>query len=385
MIFTELRFLLLFAACWLTFALVPRRLRMLALAFWGVAFYFVYAGSFVLVAALLTALVVASRGSVVAVRVTGAIIIALLIVFKQPWLSGLALGAFQHDTLLVPLGYSYLAFELLHVLIERHRKKLGEVTWSEMFAFAFFAPSRIAGPIKRLPAFRETVADAEISISNVYAGLMRILLGLAKKFLLADLLALTANESRAIISTRHAWTVLFAYAFQLLLDFSAYTDIAIGFARMLGIRLPENFNYPYLSRNIREFWERWHITLSRWVRDYVFTPLARRLFQSPLRKHPIAISTICYLVTFGAVGAWHGLSASFIAWGLYHGILLAAYNVIQQKLPKRIVQSPLGESLPFRAASIAFTFTLAALGFVFFMQPMKDAVVMLGWLFGVHS
>jgi alginate O-acetyltransferase complex protein AlgI len=377
MIFADLRFLLLFLVTASAFLLVPTRLRMTVLAVGGLIFYLLYAGWFLIVAALLTVLTIVARGSRAA-WMTGAVIVTLLAVVKAPTLME------SSSSLVVPLGFSYLAFELIHVLIERQRGKLGTVGWDEMFAFAFFAPARAAGPIKRLPAFRSAVAEAQLSATNIYAGVLRILVGFFKKFALADLLALTVAEKSNIVSTPHAWTVLFAFALQLLLDFSAYTDIAIGLGRILGIRLPENFRWPYFSRNIREFWERWHITLSQWVRDYIFSPLARRLFRTPLRKFPLLIATISYLVTFGLVGAWHGLTGSFIVWGLYHGALLAAFNVIQQKLPRQVVQSRWYGSPISSVIGAGVTFFFVSIGLVWFLLPLREAGIMLQRLVGVH-
>src|SRR5207248_9224768 len=168
--------------------------------------------------------------------------------------------------------------------------------------------------------FVAALRDAEPSRANVYAGLLRILLGLAKKFLLADVLVLTVAEQPFVTTGRHAWIIVFAFSLQIFFDFSAYSDIAIGLGWTLGIVLPENFRAPYLAKNIREFWDRWHITLSHWVRDYVFTPRGRTLFRTKLRPWPAAIAAISYLVTFLVVGAWHGLTAGFLIWGAYHGI-----------------------------------------------------------------
>src|SRR5688500_1571199 len=125
-------------------------------------------------------------------------------------------------------------------------------------------------------------------------------------------LALTVAESAYVRSTPHAWIVLLAFALQIYLDFSAYSDIAIGFARTLGIRLPENFHWPYLARNVRDFWDRWHVSLSHWMRDYVFLPVGSALFRTRLRRRPAAIAAISYLTTFLSIGAWHGLTAGYL-------------------------------------------------------------------------
>lgn len=368
MIFTDLRFVALFLGCWISFAVLPKRFRAAVLTFWGAAFYAVYAGPFFAVVLLL----------------------ALLTFFRRMgWLAAIAtvalLAYFKADTtsVLVPLGFSYLAFELLHVVAERRRGRIESLSLIDLLAFIFFAPARIAGPIKRYPDFVAAVRDAEPSSENVYRGLLRILFGFAKKFFLADVLALTVAESAYVATAKQAWIVVFAFALRIWLDFSAYSDIAIGLGRTLGIVLPENFRAPYLARNIRDFWERWHITLSHWVRDYVFTPLGRSMFRTPLRNTPVIIAVVSYLVTFAVVGAWHGLTPAFLIWGVYHGVLLSLYHVIRLKTPARIADHPWYGSRAARVASIAITFFAVAVGWVPFMLPLPKAAKMLALMFGV--
>lgn len=366
MIFTDLRFVLIFALCWATFFAVPRAWRAAVLAVWGMVFYVTFAGSFIGVVLLLTAAAFALPAPI-----AGLLIVGVLVYVKA------GPGA------LVPLGISYLAFELLHVVIERRRGRIQKLSFTDLLAFVFFAPARIAGPIKRLPPFLAAVEEAEPSAENVYAGVLRILFGLAKKFLLADVLALTVAESDYVATMRHAWIIVLAFSLQLFLDFSAYSDIAIGFARILGIRLPENFNWPYLAANIREFWERWHITLSQWVRDNIFVPCGRALFRTPLRPHPAAIATISYLVTFAIVGAWHGLTIGFVLWGLYHGALLATYHAARMHMPPRITDHPWYNSRPLRLLGILTTFVFVTIGWVPFFLPFSRAMKMWSLMFGV--
>jgi alginate O-acetyltransferase complex protein AlgI len=366
MIFTDLRFIALFAGCWISFHALPRRWRAEVLLFWGAAFYVIYAGPFCAVVVALALLTLFRRMAWVAAIAT----VALLAYFKA--------------SLIVPLGFSYLAFELLHVIIDRRRGRIEKVSPAELLAFVFFAPARIAGPIKRYPQFVAAIREAEPSSENVYAGLLRVLFGLAKKFFLADVLAQTVAESGWASSGKHAWAIVFAFSLQIWLDFSAYSDLAIGLARMLGIALPENFRAPYLAKNIREFWERWHITLSQWVRDYVFTPVGRRLFGTRLRPWPIVIATISYLVTFAVVGAWHGLTPAFLLWGIYHGALLSLYHVVRVKTPAWIADHRWYDSRAVRAASVAFTFLCVTVGWVPFMLPLPKAAKMLGLMFGLH-
>lgn len=383
MIFTELRFLLLFAACWVSFFAVPRRWRAAVLAFWGAAFYFTYAGPFLIVVIVLTALALFSRRSAVLAGIAGTVTIGLLVYYKLTLVADPLPGlATTPATFLVPLGFSYLSFELLHVIVEQRRGRIARTAWSDLLAFVFFAPARMAGPIKRFPDFIAAVDAAERSGANVYAGLLRILIGLAKKILIADVVAMILTERSHPATAIEAWTVVLLYSLRIYFDFSAYSDIAIGFARMLGIALPENFRRPYFAENIRQFWERWHITLSQWVRDYVFTPVGRLLFRSRLRPYPVAIAVISYLVTFATVGAWHGLTPAFLLWGLYHGILLSLYHVIRLKTPPRVIDHAWYDAPPTRLAGVALTFLCVTVGWVPFMLPLDDAGRMLALMFG---
>jgi alginate O-acetyltransferase complex protein AlgI len=384
MIFTELRFLLLFAACWGSFFALPRRWRAAVLAFWGAAFYFTYAGPFLAVALVLTALAFFARRSAVVAVVAGAVTIGLLVYYKLTLVADPLPGLTTTPTaFLVPLGLSYLTFELLHVIVAQRRGRITGMTWPDLLAFVFFAPARMAGPIKRFPAFMAAINAAERSGANVYAGTLRILIGLAKKILIADVVAMIIAERPSPVTASAAWTIVLLYSLRIYFDFSAYSDIAIGFSRTLGIVLPENFRRPYFAENIRQFWDRWHITLSQWVRDYVFTPFGRLLFRSRLRPYPVAIAAISYLVTFATVGAWHGLTAAFLIWGLYHGVLLSLYHIIRQKTPPRVTDHAWYVARPVRLAGVALTFLCVTVGWVPFMLPLPEAGKMLALMFGV--
>lgn len=386
MIFTDVRFVVLFVAAWVCFTVVPRSWRSAVLAVWGAIFYGVFSSAFLAVVLALVFIVYVAEHRAAAVA-AGAAVVALLGYFKVQ-ASGLdvATAASSSATVLIPLGLSYLSFELLHILIERRQGRIAAVSAPDLLAFAFFAPARIAGPIKRYSDFTAAVRDARPSAANVYAGVVRVLVGLAKKLFVADVLRLTVvYELSYAASARHAWIIVLAFTFQVYFDFSAYTDIAIGFARMLGIELPENFRRPYLAANIREFWDRWHITLSHWVRDYVFLPTGRALFQTGLRSSPRVIAVISYLVTFLLVGAWHGLTVSFVVWGLYHGVLLAGYHLFRATVPTRVTAHPLYRSPLAHVGSVAVTFVLVAVGWVPFMTTWPNAIRLLGLMFGVGA
>ena len=372
MIVTELRFVLLVVACWATFFALPPPWRASVLAFWGLVFYTIYAATSVpLVVGLVVAVHLLSRPRLAWIAVVT--VVGLLAYFK--WNAAGADAAPATGTaaaVLIPLGFSFLAFELIHVALDRGRGLAGG-SLTDLAAFALFFPSRIAGPLKRLPDFTAAVARAEASSENVYAGLCRILLGLVKKVVIADTLGLMVAEVGYAATPAHVWRVVLAYSLQIFFDFSAYSDVAVGVSRVLGIKVPENFQRPYLSPNIQEFWNRWHITLSTWVRGYVFLPLGHRLFRTGLRRHPLGIAAASYLVSFVIVGAWHGLAPNYVVWGAYHGLLLTGYHAARTVLPPAVALGRLYTSRVATVAGTALTFGLVSIGWVPFMTDLPDA------------
>ncbi len=216
-----------------------------------------------------------------------------------------------------PLGISFFVFEFVHYLVEVGR---GHEPLRRPLGFALFTiyfPSLVAGPIKRYQDFSAALAEgtAGVGTSDVARGLQRVAGGLFKKLVLADNLNLALNyyeASFASLSAGASWLFLGGLGARILLDFSGYSDIAIGLARMMGIRLPENFNYPYLATSLQDFWQRWHISLSSWIRDYVYIPLGGS-------RHGVPRRIANALVAFGLCGLWHGAAWHFVLWGLWHG------------------------------------------------------------------
>ena len=229
-----------------------------------------------------------------------------------------------------PLGMSFFAFEFVHYLYEV-RKGAAPIRNPLHFAiFAIFFPSLVAGPIKRfgqfVPALREG-AD-KVNTSDVAEGLCRIAMGYLKKVVVADNLTLMidfyaphslvagAADPFSTLGLGTRWLVFSLIAVRILMDFSGYSDIAIGLARLLGIKLPENFNWPYAAKSIQDFWQRWHISLSSWIRDYIYIPLGGS-------RHGIVRKVFNGLFAFALCGLWHGPAWNFVVWGLYHGVGLA--------------------------------------------------------------
>ena len=373
MLFADPRFVALTALTWIVFTVANRRWRPTVLAAGGVVFYLLLAPSDATVILGLAAavfLVPRRFGAAAALGVA-----ATLIAFK--------IKSSADSTSAIPLGLSFLAFELMHLAIDRESWAPEQPTADVFAAWALFFPCRVSGPIRRFPDFASSLLAADPSLSDVYFGLVRTLQGLAKKFVLADVLAMTVAEGIGIPTAVQAWKVLVAFTFQIYLDFSAYSDIAIGVTRMFGIKAPENFDWPYLSRNIKEFWTRWHITLSLWIRDYVFIGVGRMAFGTPLRSSPTSVACLCYIVSFVTVGAWHGLAPHYLVWGLYQGALLSGYHVYRRTLGDRLARSPVYSSPVINALSTALTFVAVMVGYVFFLSAdMHSALTMFGRLVG---
>ncbi len=227
------------------------------------------------------------------------------------------------------LGFSYLAFRLLHTLRDRQAGLLPPVTLAEYVNYAIFFPSFTAGPIDRLERFvKELRSPLPFQPDDWLSVLQRLTTGLFKKFVIADLLALISINDRFVfqaLAPGWLWLSLASYALRLYFDFSGYTDIAIGLGRLLGIRLPENFNAPFLKPNLTQFWNAWHITLTQWFRAYVFNPLTRSLRAQ--RALPDAlILLIGQVATMVLIGLWHGLTWNFALWGVWHGLGLFVQN-----------------------------------------------------------
>jgi alginate O-acetyltransferase complex protein AlgI len=258
--------------------------------------------------------------------------------------------------LLLPLGISFFTFEFVHFAVDVHRGRLDRVPFANYAAFLFFFPTMVAGPIKRYQDFGPQLPIACATPALVTRGITRILTGLAKKHVIADSLTLVSDRlvSGDIASPSLAESAvgILAYGMKIYFDFSGYSDIAIGSGYLFGLHIPENFQWPYLSRNISEFWRRWHISLGRWIFDYVYAPLGGS------RGGPVRTG-VNLLVTFAVSGLWHGAAYNFVLWGLWHGVMMVAHRA-WQALPRR----PTGRI--WTALSTVMTFIGVNVGWAFF-------------------
>jgi D-alanyl-lipoteichoic acid acyltransferase DltB (MBOAT superfamily) len=276
------------------------------------------------------------------------------------------------------LGFSYLAFRQLHVLRDRMTGRLPDFTLREYLTYSVFFPAVASGPIDRVERFLGDLrADSSLAAPALLGGGQRIVIGIFKKFVLADtlaILALSAANAAQIHSTFWMWICLYAYAFRIYFDFSGYIDIALGLARWMGFALPENFNRPYLQPNLTVFWNSWHMTLAQWFRSYFFNPLTRALRSS--RKLPVWVVILAgQLATMVLIGLWHGVTWNFALWGLWHGAGLFVHNRWSEWSRGRVAEL---ENRPvwkktYTAFSTLLTFQYVVLGWVWFALPSVES------------
>ena len=315
-------------------------------------------------------------------------ILAIFIFLKSPGLSERLLtfiGDWRGRTLddsaafnIAWLGYSYIAFRLLHTLRDRQSGVLPAVGLAEYVNYAIFFPSFTAGPIDRLERFVKDLR-APLPLKNddwLFAG-QRLAAGLFKKFFVADLLALVSITDALVGQARSPgwlWLELCAYSFRIYFDFSGYTDIAIGMARLMRVRLPENFAAPFLKPNLAQFWSAWHITLTQWFRAYFFNPFTRSLRTSKLVLPTWLIILLTQVGTMLLIGLWHGLTWNFALWGLWHGLGLFLQNRWSEFLRLRFPDLGAGRAARafFRVTGVLLTFAYFTLGLVFFALSMPQ-------------
>lgn len=270
----------------------------------------------------------------------------------------------------LPLGVSFFTFEFIHYAYDRYKGRVEQGSAAEYLAFIFFFPTMVAGPIKRfqdfLPCLRNPNKDWALDWNR---GLTRILTGLVKKFAIADFLtSLTDNLNADDIAAAPRGVLLvwiFAYGWKIYFDFSAYSDIAIGSGRLFGIKIPENFDWPYSRTSITDFWRHWHMSLYKWLVDYVFIPLGGS------RVSPVMIYRNVILVMLVS-GIWHGAGMNFVLWGLWHGILLAGHRMWTQTFCRAEGYKPNAARL---FVSWILTYVSVNLGWALFAMDVETAAL----------
>ncbi|MBR4127062.1 MAG: MBOAT family protein [Alphaproteobacteria bacterium] len=239
--------------------------------------------------------------------------------------------------LVLPLGISFYTFQALSYLIDVCRGGVkAQHNFFNLSLYICFFPQLIAGPIVKYHDIADQIDDRKETTDAFYYGFRRFIIGLAKKVLIANASGEIADKIFALpiaeFDAPIAWLGAMAYTFQIYYDFSGYSDMAIGLGALFGFRIPENFNYPYISKSISEFWRRWHISLGTWFKEYLFYPVSVSLMNSRayrlIKKHfgkktaGVFLSIVALTIVWGATGLWHGAAWTFIVWGLYNGFFI---------------------------------------------------------------
>ncbi len=394
MLFNSLEYLVFLPLSWIAFWSAPPHWRVHVML---VASYLFYASWSVPYAALIFGLVVLNyafglllgrasrrRGRLLAAFISADLLV--LAIFKYfdfgissvasgaNWLFGLTLDP-PLLRLVLPLGISFFTFEFIHYLVDIYRGDLPVHSFSKFHVFSAFFPTQIAGPIKRFQEFVPSLASLDrFDAALAREGLWLIGRGLTKKVLLGDRMAVWVNDgfraaADGAIGTTDAWVTALAFALQIYFDFSGYTDIARGSAALFGFRIPINFDMPYLATSLADFWRRWHISLSSWLRDYVFIPLGGS-------RRPAPVVMLNLFVTFVLCGLWHGAAANFVVFGVVWGVGMALAWAWH-----RWIRLPAHPLVSAGGWFVTMTFYVASLA-IFRAPTLAAAGVMLGAMAG---
>lgn len=278
-------------------------------------------------------------------------------------------------SVLLPIGISFYTFQTLTYSVDVYRKVHAPLEKaSDYLLYIMSFPQMIAGPIVRFNSIADQIVDRKEIIDDKLIGFYRFCIGLAKKVLIANVMAeqadLIFNSDLSNVTTANAWLGILAYTFQIYFDFSGYSDMAIGLGMMIGFRFPENFNSPYISQSISEFWRRWHITLGNFMRDYLYIPLGGNRVDSKYRLF------FNLWIVFLLSGLWHGASWNFVLWGGFHGLFLILDRLFLLNLLKKAGRIP----------ATLFTFLIVMIGWVIFrLENLNDVKVYLIKMFSFNS
>ncbi|MFC2150196.1 MBOAT family O-acyltransferase [Calditrichota bacterium] len=401
MLFNSYGYLLFLLAAIILHWALPHRFRIYLLCVLSIAFYAMWRWEFALVM-IFSAFVDFSASKMIIksesrggrrgwLLVSLVVNLGLLIFFKYSYfihdnvafithLIGIELPEMTLKIIL-PLGISFYTFQTISYTIDVFRKVIEPTNDFIVFlTYVTFWPQLIAGPVLRAKeVLPQLIARREVTYADITAGIERILFGLFKKVVLADNIARFVDVAFSldpnVLSAFDVWVGTILFGFQIYFDFSGYSDVAIGSARLLGIRFPENFNWPYMALDPRDFWKRWHISLSAWIRDYLYLPLTKQEFKTN-STGGIAVATestgrqkdIALFTTWFIMGLWHGAGWTFAVWGVYHALLIFVYRRSSglQKLSQKIPVVAWGIMfllsmagwIPFRANSLDQTLSM---------------------------
>ena len=286
---------------------------------------------------------------------------------------------------LLPIGISFFTFHAISYVVDVSRRDAtAQKSPVHAALYLLLFPQLIAGPIIRYRDIADQLARRVVSMDDFAYGVRRFVIGLAKKVLIANVVAGPADRMfgmpSAELSTAHAWLGIVCYTLQIYFDFSGYSDMAIGLGRMFGFRFPENFRWPYVASSVTAFWRRWHISLSTWFRDYLYIPLGGNRV-SPARRYRNLVTV------FFLCGLWHGASWNFVIWGLWHGSFLVIERLVANRSPDHpIIRSPDSGVLAWPIWPHVYTLLVVMIGWVFFRaDTLPGAIAFLKAMAGLTT
>lgn len=388
MIFNSMAFLIFISVITILYYVIPHKIRWVLLLIASCYFYMYWRAEFIFLIAFTAFLNYACAGLIFAcdnkkrrkIYLILCIIInlAVLFIFKYlvfinhsfMWLYGI-LGMkypINDFSIVLPMGISFYTFQAMSYTIDVYREKYEpEHNFFKLMLFVVFFPQLTAGPIERADTLlNQLFTPKKLNVNNISKGLKFILTGFFKKLVIADRAAVLVdtvyNSPSDFGSISYILATVF-FAFQIYCDFSGYSDLAVGSAKLLGIDLMQNFNKPYFAKGIKDFWRRWHISLSTWFRDYLYIPLGGNRVSS--FRHNLNI-----IITFAVSGLWHGANWTFILWGLLHGF----YQVVGALKDKLFFGHKPNKYFPINLISIVATFVLVCFAWIFFRaNSISDA------------
>ena len=280
--------------------------------------------------------------------------------------------------IIMPIGISFYSFQAISYLIDVYRGGAFQKNILNLALYISMFPQLVAGPIVRYNTVATQLRKRSHTVDKLYTGFRRFLIGLGKKVIIADILGASVDRIFSTpvdsLSVPIVWTGMVFYALQIYFDFSGYSDMAIGLGRLFGFDFPENFNYPYISRSISEFWRRWHISLSSWFKEYIYIPLGGN------RK---GLKRTCFnlMLVFLLTGIWHGANWTFILWGIWYGVFIILEKCLRVYRPQSQLSSPV-----LCVLSHAYTLMVVLLGWVLFRSDsIGNAYQYIKALFGLVS
>lgn len=276
------------------------------------------------------------------------------------------------------LGISYITFKVMQILVEIKDNMIKEVNFIDYLSFMIFFPTLSSGPIDRSRRFikdiEKTISKTEY-LDNLGKGIEYILQGLVYKIILSQLIFDKINIiSEATYTTKNLTIYMYLYGFYLFFDFAGYSLMAVGVSKIFGIDTPMNFNKPFLAKDMKDFWNRWHMSLSHWFRDFVFSRLVFAMFKKKIFKSSLTTAMVAYIVNMTLMGVWHGINFSYLLYGLYHGIILAITEYFQKT---KFYKNNKNKKW-FEYSSIFITFNVVMFGFFIFSEKFVYVLQVMG-------